>query len=241
MDTHTLVFGLSDEGDLLTGFKYDPKVLKSILFPVHQPSNKRRKIDGVDEQTTDVDVNADPDTLPDSDDKAERTWEIVLESPTERFLLSPSPTESGDDAEKSVNSPRRYKVSQIVERGSVSPDPAVNSDTTASVKPVEPPVEPPKPPPPTWSTPPAESNRTSTSLQIKGRSLSPEPTTKATSKPPRTKWLTQVLASDRGEEHIHFSADGISVEGVDASLGLKEISVRRWRRASQEEFITSCQ
>jgi hypothetical protein len=215
-------------------------VLKSILFPAHQPSNKRRKINGADELTTDVDVNADPDNLPDSVDKEERIWEIVLESPTERFLLSASPTESGDDTEKCANSPRRYKVSRIVERVSVSPDTAVNNDTTTSVKPVEPPVDPPKPPPPTWSTPPAESSRTSTSLQIKGRSLSPGPTSKAASKPPRTKWLAQVLASDRGEEHIHFSADGISVEGVDASLGLKEISVRRWRRASQEEFITSC-
>jgi hypothetical protein len=220
-------------------FKYDPKVLKSILFPAHQPSNKRRKINGADEQTMDVDVDAEPDALPDSANKEERTWEIVLESPTERFLLSPSPTESGDDAEQSVNSPRRYKVSRIVERRSASPDLAVNGDTTTSVKPVEPPVDPPKPPPPTWSTPPAESDRTSTSLQIEGRSLSPGPTSKATSKPSRTKWLAQVLASDRGEEHVHFSADGISVEGLDANLGLKEISVKRWRRASQEEFITS--
>jgi hypothetical protein len=213
-------------------FKYDAKVLKGILFPAHQPSNKRRKVNSSDEQTMDVDVDANPDTLPDSASKEERTWEIVLESPTERFLLSPSLTESRDDAGRSVNSHRRYKVSRIIERSSVSPD----DGKTTSVKPVEPTVDPPKPPPPTWSTPPAESDRTSTSLQIKGQSLSPGPT----SKPSRTKWLAQVIANDRGEEHIHFSADGISVEGVDdVSLGVKEISVRRWRRAFQEEFITS--
>jgi hypothetical protein len=185
----------------------------------------------------DADADVDPDTHPDNVEKEERTWDIVLESSTERFLISPCSVngqDERDDAEKTVDPPRRYKLSRIVEGGPpISPDPAANGDDKPSIKPVDPPVDA-KPSPPTWSTPPAESDRTPTSTQNKGRSLTP---TKAASQPPLTKALARVLSSDIGQEHIHFSDDGISVEGLDASLGLKEISARRWRRASPDEFI----
>jgi hypothetical protein len=181
-----------------------------------------------------VDPDAEVDAHPDSSESEQRTWDIVLESPTEMFLISPSAiVEQGDGA--------RYKIFRIVEGGPILPEPTVKREgkSPSAVTPAEPPPDA-KPPPPTWSTPPAESDRTPTaeSMQkIPTATKQSEPNTKAVTRPPRAKSTAHVLSSDRGQEHIHFSADRISIEGLDVGSGVNEINVKRWRRASLEEFV----
>jgi hypothetical protein len=221
-------------------------VLKSILFPSGQPSRKRRRIDHTDEHM-DVDATDEVDVHRDSSDSGQWTWEIVLESPSERFLISPSSIDEGDDAEKDIHPPRRYTISQIVEGDRILPEATVingEEKPLSTVKSVELTVDT-KPSPPTWSTPPTKSDPTPTAdSMLKTSSLTKatkqsQPPTKAATKPNRAKPTIRVLSSDRGLEHIHFSATGISVEGLDISSGVNEIHVKRWRRASLEEFVAS--
>jgi len=82
-------------------FKYDPNVLHGILFPTRQqpqqPSRKRRRIDSTSEAQA-MDVDVDRDVGPEAEalaqpgrvvESVDQIWEIVLETPTERFLISP--------------------------------------------------------------------------------------------------------------------------------------------------------
>ena len=230
-------------------FKYDPKVLNSILFPHPQPSKKHRRTDDTDEQAMDVDADVDLEAQPGTSESVERTREIVLETPTGRFLLSPSPiNEEGNecDGAKSINSAPKYMISRIVEGGPILPDLTGNDEGQPPTppKPVEPPADV-KPPPPTWSTPPTESDHAPIVGSIIGQSSTvtkqSDSKAKAPTKPARAKPSAQVLLNDRGQEHFRFSIDGLSIEGL-VGTGLLEsdgIVVRRWRWASPEEFVAS--
>jgi hypothetical protein len=227
MDTHTVVFGMSSDGDIHAGFKYDPKVLKNIFFSGRQSSRKRRRIDDPDKQAVDdvaVDASIDePESVLESE---ERTRGVVLETSKERFLISPATGESGTDAEDSEYSTRRYIVSSIIETTQTLPKPVNGEAKSSSTKPTSSPVEP-KPPPPTWSTPPTESERAATAA---GNKLASKPNGK--SSPPR-RFSTAVLSNDRGQEHFVFMADGISIEGLETG---DKICVKSWRWAFKGEF-----
>jgi hypothetical protein len=223
-------------------------VLKHVLFPDTQPSRKRRRIDNSDKQATDVEADADVDVDShlEAFEKEERSWEIVLESSTGRFLISPPYIDSDENGAEKSTSPatRMYKVSRIVEAGPLPADPVTDGEDKPSmvVKPAEPAVDA-KLAPPTWSTPPAEPDPPPSFLQNSGKSsIKTEPPaslTRTDFNQPRAKLSAEVLSSGRGQEHFYFAADGISIEGLDPSLGLGKLNVRRWRRASPKEFATS--
>ena len=205
-----------------------------------------------------MDVDVDRDVGPEAEalaqpgrvvESVDQIWEIVLETPTERFLISPCPVNEervggdvgdDDDAEKNGYPTRRYNFSRIIEGTIISSEQSGKDEgqPPPTAKPDPPPVEA-KPAPPTWSTPPAESDRTPT----KKKSQSPpttkpkpsKPTPKVATKLPRAKASVKVLSSDRGHEHVRFLADGVSVEGMDDGV----INVKRWKWAVLEEFVAA--
>lgn len=205
-------------------FKYYPKVLKNILFSSQEPSRKRRRISVSDDQEMVDDTSVDE---PEIDARNERTREIVLETSKERFLISPAASverdsESGANVESSA---RTYIVSSIVETIQICSKPVNGEGKSSSTKLAD---SVPKPSPPTWSTPPAiESERASTAASTKRTCAWKSPPANS----PPTKYSTQVLSVDRGQEHFHFMPDGISIDGLGA-----RISVKSWRWALAGEF-----
>jgi len=120
MDTRTLVFGMGTTGDLRVGYKYNPSLLKEILFPSLRsssgsdgpPPRKRRR---VQEPDTSEDVEmADVTTLSTPENKDDAPRSVILETAKESYLLSPSvllsPTSSGLGGSK-----RLYDIALILE------------------------------------------------------------------------------------------------------------------------------
>ena len=93
---------------MLSRFKYDPVIVKNILFPgrddVRLPLKKRRRIDNSSENTeTAMDIQVDNTSRP----FYPKTRPVILETPKESYLLSPS-TPNG-------NSPHTYDIALILE------------------------------------------------------------------------------------------------------------------------------
>lgn len=219
---------------IVSRFKYDMKVLKGLLFPA--PARKRRKMSGSDENGMDVDGDASTaeDASASPVDAEEKPRGIVLEAMTEQFLLSPVTTDAKDSPP--MPPPRLYTVLKIVE-GVASAETSSDANPVVPPKPAEP-IEI-KPPPPTWSTPPAEIDRTSSfkkSSSPLARAVSAESAKQSRGKAAAA---AQVLAKDRAQEHVQFFADAISIEGLDTGSGSDRIQVLRWRWALPGEFVIS--
>lgn len=229
---------------VLCSFKYDPKILKSILFPSQQPSNKRRRVDNeADEQGMDVDGDPGVDELGGIED-IERTREIVLETSKERFLISPSLTGKSTerdgaaigDTEKNTNTTRRYTVSRIFAPGEtpLNSKSIHGEDKPQSTKSSDSSVES-KPPPPTWSTPPAESDRSPNPGLAGKKPDKAGPTVerlKPGSKPVPKNFSTDILFNGRGQEHFQFVEDGIIIDRLE----IGKIVVKNWRWMRSGEF-----
>ena len=216
---------------MFLSFKYDPIVLRSVLFPGQQSSRKRPRTDDADDQTMAVDTDAEAEAQLSWLENEERSRRVVLETAKERYLISPSPLKVEDDT-KNINLARRYTVSRIVER-----DPElVNKDEGQPPTISKPPIDT-KLPPPTWSIPPTESSSTHNKDQSPTEMKLPMPTTTDIAKQMRAKPSTKVLSNDREQAHFRFSVNGLTIEGLD--WGVDDVIVKRWRWALPEEFATN--
>ncbi|KZP17595.1 hypothetical protein FIBSPDRAFT_864787 [Athelia psychrophila] len=224
MNTHTLVFRPNAEGELCTGFKYDMDVLKNLLFPA-LPSRKRRKLSEPDDNGMEVDGDAEAaDEVPLQQD-VEKLRGIVLEGVTDQILLLPTSA-----------AVRQYDVLKVAE-GDATPTEATECKITDPLKPLEPPAEA-KPAPPTWSTPPAEIDRTA-SFKKSSSPLVSKSSEAARTVARRVRASTKALVKGRGQEHIQFFADGVSIEGLDTDSESGRVQVVNWRWALPDEFAVA--
>ena len=193
--------------------KYDPKVLKGILYSSREQSRKRRRVESLsDEQGMAVDK--EPESTIEEEQNHLREREIVLETSKNKFLLSPSTTTKSESPKYIVALITDEEVPHQAKKPK-APDPAVPAEVQA------------KPPPPTWSTPPAEldSSRTKTSA-LPRKLITPK------SLPMRKQLVAKVLSKDRDLEHFRFDGNEIYVEGLD-----NPIMVERWRWALVDKFV----
>lgn len=109
MNVHTVVFGFGLGGEVQAGYKYDPVVLKGVLFPDGEddllPPKKRRRIDPSEKAEWATDVELD-DTLPSPSYAKNRP--VILETAKESYLLSSS-------VPANVGGPQTYDIALILE------------------------------------------------------------------------------------------------------------------------------
>jgi hypothetical protein len=93
-------------------YKYDPDLLRRILFPSpslktdQQPPRKRRRID--DAEDGDIAMDIDPDDPATASSPLSEARSVILETPKESYLLSPSILDNGDGA-------RAYDIALVLE------------------------------------------------------------------------------------------------------------------------------
>ncbi|KAF9466193.1 hypothetical protein BDZ94DRAFT_1252322 [Collybia nuda] len=107
MNIHTVVFGLGPGGEVQAGYKYNPDLLRRLLFPSptmkadRQPPRKRRRTE--DGEGMDIDGDDATITMPLSEPRS-----VILETLKESYLLSPSALNTGDGV-------RAYDIALVLE------------------------------------------------------------------------------------------------------------------------------
>lgn len=221
-----------DWTDVITmpfSLKYDPKVIKSVLFSAREPSRKRQRVESQSDEPG-MEVDGEPESTVEEANESEdhpREREIVLETSKDKFLISPSTT-----CESESPSSKKYTVALITNEEAPQPEPQADEKPKAVDPPVPAEVQA-KPPPPTWSTPPAEldPSRTKPSA-LPRKSSTPKPVSDEKPAPMRKQLVAKVLSRDRELEQFRFNGNEVCVEGLD-----DKINVERWRWALVGEFV----
>lgn len=111
--SRTVVLGFR-KGSSKTGFRYDPDVVKGILFPADGPPRKKARLSNGDTVHMDVDEEHTPDSNERTQTKGPAS--IVVETLSETLLIRPQDALRGEDKENAVDALDdgvRYTISLV--------------------------------------------------------------------------------------------------------------------------------